>query len=90
MGVGGEDHRVRGRQVQFAGDVRLGLGNDPPEDQLPFPVRELIGLDPGPQLAVETRIRPQVMAVRREMQPLGIQRQGAGEQVLVGPGHPGT
>jgi hypothetical protein len=24
-----------------------------------------------------------VMAVRREMQPFGIQRQGAGEQVLV-------
>ena len=87
VGVGGEHHRVRRRQVQLAGDVRLGLGDDLAEDQVPFPVRELIGLDPGPQLAVKTGVGPQVMAVRREMQPLRVQRQGAGEQVLVSGHH---
>ena len=63
--------------------MALGLGHDLIEDPVPFPVGKLVGFEPGADMAVERGVGPQVMAVGREMQALGVQRQGAGEKGLV-------
>ncbi len=42
-----------------------------------------IGVQPRLLLRLKTDVGPQVMAVRREMQPLRGRRQGAGEEGLV-------
>ncbi|MNC29706.1 hypothetical protein D3C75_779690 [compost metagenome] len=66
----------------------LGFGNDLAEHQIPLAVGEAVGLGPGLDLGVETGVGPQMMAMGGEMQPLGIQTQGAREEGLVA--HPAT
>ena len=55
----------------------LGLGDHLTEDEIPLVVGMQIGVEPGLLLRLETRVGPQVMAVRGEMQPTGRRRQGA-------------
>ena len=86
VGVGRKDQTVGRGQVQLLGHVRLRLGNDLAEDQVPLAVGEAVGLGPGLHLRVETGVWPQVMAVGGEMQPLGIETQGAREEGFVAHG----
>ena len=86
MGIGGEDHGLRVGQSQFGRDVFLRLRHHIAEDQVPFAVRKMVGLDPGTHLPVERGIRPQMVAVRGKMQPLRIQTQRAREEGFVGHG----
>jgi|GEM_PF-6302592 len=83
MGVWCENQAVGRGQAQFARDVSLSLGDDLAEDQVPFAIGETVGLGPGPDLAVEAGVGPQVVAVGGEMQALGIKTERAREQGLV-------
>src|SRR5437764_308115 len=60
----------------------LRLGPDLVHHFVPLAVREAGGVVPRFDLPLEARVGPKVMAMRREMQPLGIRRQAAAEQRL--------
>lgn len=50
--------------------MSLGLGNHLPEHQIPFVVGMTVGVEPSLLLRLETGVRPQMVAVRGEMQPV--------------------
>ena len=79
---GGEDDRRRHVRPELARDVVLRFRPDLVHHSVPLAVRKPSGVVPGLDLPFEARVGPQMMAVRREMQPLGIRRQAAGEQRL--------
>ncbi len=61
-----------------ARDIRLRLGPDLAQDLVPFVVGQTGGVVPRLGLAVEAGVGPQVMAVRGEVQALGIGGRGSG------------
>lgn len=83
VGVGGKDQAVGRRQTQFGRHMGLSLGDHFAEDQVPLLVGMGVGVQPGLLLGLETDVGPQMMAVRREMQPTGRRRQSAGEEGFV-------
>ncbi len=69
--VGGEDDVRRIRQREHAGNVALCLRDDRTEDVRPLAVGEPGRVLPRLGLGIVGRIGPQVVRVRREMQPIG-------------------
>ncbi len=82
MGVGREDDRVGHRRAQLFGDIGLRLGPDLVHDPVPLAVGEPRRILPAFDLAFEAGVRPQMMAVRGDVQPLGIGAEAAREERL--------
>ena len=68
--------------AKLARDIGLGLGPDLVHHLVPLAVGEPRGVIPCRDLAVEARVGPQMMAVRGEVQPVGIGAAGSAEQRL--------
>ena len=77
MRVRGEDDRVRLPGAELARDLGLGLGPDLAHHLVPLAVGEAGGVVPRLDLPLEAGVGPEMMAVRGEMQPVGIGRQAA-------------
>ena len=77
VGVGRKDDRVGLAGAELGGDIGLGLGPDLAHDLVPLAVGEPGGVVPRLDLALEAGVGPQMMAVRGEVQPLGIGAEAA-------------
>ena len=75
-----KDDRVRIAGAELARDMRLRLGPDLVHDLVPFAVGEARGVFPRLHMPVEAGVGPEVMAVRGEVQPLGIGAEAPAEQ----------
>ena len=82
MSVRREHHGVRNASAQFCRNMTLRLGPDLVHDAVPFAVGETRRIFPAFDLAFEASIRPEVMAVRGELEPLRIRSQAAREERL--------
>src|SRR5690349_2200976 len=82
MRVGCEDQGIALTGPELASDMALRLGPHLVHHLIPLAVGEAGGVIPCLDLSFEAGVRPEVMAVRREVQPLGIRRQAAAEQRL--------
>jgi len=82
MGIGGEAERRGIGQLQFIRDMLLRFGPDRPHDPVPFVVRQRRRVLPGGKMTGMAGIGPEMMAVRGEMQAVGIGRQGSGKQMF--------
>ena len=76
--VGGEDDRVRLGGAELARDMDLRLGPDLVHHLVPFAVGEAGRVVPRLHVPVEARVGPEMMAVRREVQPRRIGAAGCG------------
>ena len=80
MRVRGEGDRIRLSRPELGRNLGLGRGPDLVHHLVPFAVGEEGGIVPRLQMPFEARVGPEVVAVRREMQSLGIGIQASAEQ----------
>ena len=85
MRVGRKDDTRRIGQAQLCGDMGLRGGPQLVHHPPPFAIGEAGGVLPAGNLAHVRRIRPQMMAMRRKMQPVRRGGQAALEQIPVIP-----
>ena len=81
VGVRREGHLGRVVDAEGPGDVRLCRGPDLAEDPTPLLVRELRRVEPGPLVGDAGDVRPEVMAVGREVQAAGLRGECVAEEV---------
>ena len=82
MRVRREDDRIGLPGPELSRDVALRLGPDLVHHLVPLAVGEPGRIVPRLDLSLEARVRPKVMAVRGEVQPVGIGDEAAREQRL--------
>ena len=70
MGVRREGNRGGVWQIQFARDMPLRFTPDGSHHFFPFVIGQRCSVLPGLNLAIQTRVRPKVVAMRGEMQPV--------------------
>ena len=82
MRVGGENDRIRLSRRKLARDLGLGLGPNLAHHLVPLAVGEARGVVPRLHVPIEAGVGPQVMAVRGEVQPVGVGSEAPAEQRL--------
>jgi len=70
-------------QAEATGDVLAGLGHHLTQQQVPLVVVQRGGVEPRLLLRLERHVRPGVVAVRGDVQPLPIVGKETGEVPLV-------
>ena len=82
MRVRRKDDGVGHSGTKLRGDVGLSLGPDFVHDPVPLAIGETGCVLPAFDLALEARVRPEMMAVSGDVQPIGIGGQASGEERL--------
>ena len=83
VAVGREDDVLGPAQAEDARDAPLGGGGDLAQDRLPLAIGQARRVQPTARLGLEGHVRPQVVAVRGEVQPPRVRLQEAPEVRLV-------
>ena len=80
--VRGKYDRIRAAGAELGGDIGLRLGPDLVHHPVPFVVGQPRGVVPRLGLSVEAGVGPEMVAVRGEMEPLGVGLDAPREQIL--------
>ena len=82
VSVGRKNDGIGAVSAELAGDMGLGLGPDLVHHLVPLAIGKAGGVVPRLDLPLKARVRPEMVTVRREMQPPSVRRQAAAEQRL--------
>ena len=82
VGIAGEHHRAGVGGAKLIGDMALRLGPDLAHDPVPFAIGQPRGIVPRLDLPRKAGVGPQMMAVRRQVEPPRCRGQAFGEQAF--------